>query len=107
MDGPILVTGATGTVGSAVVDQLVAARRGGACAGTWGAVAAARCFDGARLLIARSTAAAAGIAWKHLRPNVFMQNLISCHGASIRRTGSFSLAQGDACVSFIDVREGA
>ncbi|MBI5349930.1 MAG: SDR family oxidoreductase, partial [Chloroflexi bacterium] len=46
-----------------------------------------------------------GIAYTHLRPNVFMQNLINYYGQAIRDTGRFYLAQGDGKVSFIDVRD--
>lgn len=48
---------------------------------------------------------AEGIAYTHLRPNVFMQNLINYHGWSIRQEGKFYLAQGNGKVSFIDVRD--
>jgi uncharacterized protein YbjT (DUF2867 family) len=48
---------------------------------------------------------ATGIAYTHLRPNVFMQNLINYFGYSIRNEGKFALAQGDGKVSFIDVRD--
>lgn len=175
MAGPILVTGATGTVGGELVGQLTAAgyevraavhtptrarRLGGrgitAVAldyddpGTWGAAlsgvegvffvgwagpgfadlsarfAAAAQRAGAQRLVKLSAYGAdfapefliarhhceseraieaTGIAYTHLRPNVFMQNLINYYGESIRRDGSFSLAQGDAGVSFIDVRD--
>ena len=46
-----------------------------------------------------------GIAYTHLRPNVFMQNLINYYGQAIRDTGIFYLAQGDGKVGFIDVRD--
>jgi uncharacterized protein YbjT (DUF2867 family) len=175
MTRPILVTGATGTVGGEVVDQLIAAghevraavhtpERARALSergvptvgldyddpGTWraalsgvGAVlfvgwatpafgdlsdrfaTAAQRAGAERLvklsaygadfapefLIARfhgeseRAIEATGIAFTHLRPNVFMQNLINYHGKEIRRTGSFSLAQGGGRVSFIDVRD--
>lgn len=48
---------------------------------------------------------ATGIAYTHLQPNVFMQNLVNYYGHSIREEDKFSLAQGDARVSFIDVRD--
>lgn len=48
---------------------------------------------------------ATGIAYTHLRPNVFMQNLINYYGQTIRDAGRFYLAQGDGKVSFIDVRD--
>lgn len=46
-----------------------------------------------------------GIPYTHLRPGVFMQNLINYYGHSIRQSGQFSLAQGEGRVSFIDVRD--
>jgi uncharacterized protein YbjT (DUF2867 family) len=46
-----------------------------------------------------------GIAYTHLRPNVFMQNLSNYYGQAIRDMGRFYLAQGDGKVSFIDVRD--
>lgn len=158
MAGPILVTGATGTVGGELVGQLTAAgyevraavhtptrarRLGGrgitAVAldyddpGTWGAAlsgvegvffvgwagpgfadlsarfAAAAQRAGAQRLVKLSAYGAdfapefliarhhceseraieaTGIAYTHLRPNVFMQNLINYYGESIRRDGS-------------------
>lgn len=48
---------------------------------------------------------ATGIPYTHLRPGVFMQNLLNYYSWSIRQSGQFSLAQGDGRVSFIDVRD--
>lgn len=48
---------------------------------------------------------ATGIPFTHLRPNVFMQNLITHHSQSIKQHGTFSLGQGDGRVSFIDLRD--
>lgn len=48
---------------------------------------------------------ATGIPYTHLRPGVFMQNLLNYYGWRIRQSGQFSLAQGEGRVSFIDVRD--
>jgi uncharacterized protein YbjT (DUF2867 family) len=46
-----------------------------------------------------------GIPYTHLRPNVFMQNLINYHLYTIRNEGRIYLNQGEGKVSFIDVRD--
>lgn len=48
---------------------------------------------------------ATGIAFTHLRPNVFMQNFSNYYGPMIRSEGKLYLAHGDGRVSFIDVRD--
>jgi uncharacterized protein YbjT (DUF2867 family) len=46
-----------------------------------------------------------GMAWTFLRPNMFMQNLVTVHGESIREENAFYESAGDARVSYIDVRD--
>jgi uncharacterized protein YbjT (DUF2867 family) len=46
-----------------------------------------------------------GLAWAILRPNGFMQNIVTYDSASIRAQGAFYAAMGDAKTSLIDVRD--
>jgi uncharacterized protein YbjT (DUF2867 family) len=46
-----------------------------------------------------------GIAWTFLRPNGFMQNLVTYLGETIRAEGAFYSAVGDAKMSHVDVRD--
>jgi uncharacterized protein YbjT (DUF2867 family) len=48
---------------------------------------------------------AAGVAYTILRPNGFMQNIVTYNAASIRADGAFYAAMGDAKTSLIDVRD--
>lgn len=47
---------------------------------------------------------ASGLAWTHLRPCMFMQNLLGS-AASIAREGAFYAPLGDARVAHVDVRD--
>lgn len=46
-----------------------------------------------------------GIAWTFLRPNSFMQNVVTYMGETIKAEGAFYSAIGDAKISHIDVRD--
>lgn len=46
-----------------------------------------------------------GIAWTFLRPNGFMQNVVTYMGETIKAVGAFYTAVGDAKMSHIDVRD--
>jgi len=46
-----------------------------------------------------------GLAYTILRPNSFMQNILTYYAPSIRSQGAFYAAMGSARVSFIDVRD--
>jgi uncharacterized protein YbjT (DUF2867 family) len=46
-----------------------------------------------------------GMAWTFLRPNMFMQNLVTVHGESIREENALYEAAEDARVSYIDARD--
>ncbi|MDQ2948526.1 MAG: NmrA family NAD(P)-binding protein [Acidobacteriota bacterium] len=46
-----------------------------------------------------------GLAYTILRPNGFMQNIVSYNAGSIRTQGAFYAAMGDAKISMIDVRD--
>lgn len=48
---------------------------------------------------------ASGLKWTILRPNGFMQNLVTYNAAGIRAQGAFYAAMGDAKISLIDVRD--
>jgi uncharacterized protein YbjT (DUF2867 family) len=48
---------------------------------------------------------ASGLAFTILRPNSFMQNILSFVAPSIRQRGAFFAAMGDARVSFLDLRD--
>jgi len=48
---------------------------------------------------------ASGLDYTILRPNSFMQNILTYYAASIRTEGAFYAAMGDARTSFIDVRD--
>jgi len=48
---------------------------------------------------------ASGLAWCILRPNSFMQNVVTYFAPTIRTQGAFYGAMGDAATSFIDVRD--
>jgi uncharacterized protein YbjT (DUF2867 family) len=46
-----------------------------------------------------------GIAWTLLRPNGFMQNVVTYMGETIKAEGAFYSAVGDAKMSHVDVRD--
>ncbi len=46
-----------------------------------------------------------GVGWTFLRPNGFMQNVITYMGESIRRENAFYLPAADSRISTIDVRD--
>lgn len=46
-----------------------------------------------------------GIAWTFLRPNSFMQNVVTYMGETIRNEGIFYSASGAAKISHVDVRD--
>ena len=46
-----------------------------------------------------------GMAWTFLRPNSFMQNVVTYMGETIRAEGAFFSASGEAKISHIDVRD--
>ena len=48
---------------------------------------------------------ASGPGYTILRPNTFMQNIVTYNAPSIRSQGAFYSAMGDARISFIDVRD--
>ena len=48
---------------------------------------------------------ASGLGYTVLRPNTFMQNIVTYSASSIRALGAFYSAMGDARISFIDVRD--
>ena len=48
---------------------------------------------------------ASGLAYTILRPNSFMQNILTYYAATIRAQGAFYAAMGNARTSFIDVRD--
>jgi uncharacterized protein YbjT (DUF2867 family) len=48
---------------------------------------------------------ASGVEYTLLRPNNFMQNMVTAFGHEIRATGVFRLPAGDARSSFVDVRD--
>jgi len=48
---------------------------------------------------------AAGLEYTILRPNSFMQNILTYYAPSIRSQGAFYAAMGSARISFIDVRD--
>ncbi len=48
---------------------------------------------------------ASGIAWTFLRPNSFMQNVVTYMGETIRNEGVFYSASGEAKISHVDVRD--
>jgi uncharacterized protein YbjT (DUF2867 family) len=48
---------------------------------------------------------ASGLACTILRPNSFIQNILTYYAPSIRTQGAFYAAMGNARTSFIDVRE--
>ena len=48
---------------------------------------------------------ASGISYTVLRPNSFMQNILTYSAPSIRRSGAFYAAMGNARTSLIDVRD--
>jgi uncharacterized protein YbjT (DUF2867 family) len=48
---------------------------------------------------------ASGLDYTILRPNSFMQNILTYYAASIRTQGAFYAAMGNARTSFIDVRD--
>jgi uncharacterized protein YbjT (DUF2867 family) len=45
------------------------------------------------------------MAWTFLRPNMFMQNLVTVHAESIRREDVFYESAEDAQVSYLDARD--
>ena len=46
-----------------------------------------------------------GLAWTFLRPNSFMQNVVTFMSETIRAEGAFYSATGDAKISHVDVRD--
>ena len=46
-----------------------------------------------------------GLAWTHLRPNDFMQNLLTVHRANIRDQGEIWAPAGRGRASYVDVRD--
>ena len=46
-----------------------------------------------------------GLAWTHLRPNDFMQNLLTVHRADVRDRGEIWAPAGRGRTSFVDVRD--
>ena len=48
---------------------------------------------------------ASGLGYTILRPNTFMQNMVTYYSESIRTQGAFYSSMGDARISFIDVRD--
>jgi uncharacterized protein YbjT (DUF2867 family) len=46
-----------------------------------------------------------GIAWTFLRPNSFMQNVVTYMGQTIRTEAAFYSASGEAKISHVDVRD--
>jgi uncharacterized protein YbjT (DUF2867 family) len=48
---------------------------------------------------------ASGLGYAILRPNTFMENIVTYNAPSIRAQGAFYSAMGDARISFIDVRD--
>src|SRR5215831_17069833 len=48
---------------------------------------------------------ASGLDYTILRPNSFMQNILTYYASSIRSQGAFYVAMGNARTSFIDVRD--
>lgn len=48
---------------------------------------------------------ASGLGYTILRPNTFMQNMVTYYSESIRTQGAFYSSMGDAKISFIDVRD--
>ncbi|MGH7233019.1 MAG: SDR family oxidoreductase [Nitrospiraceae bacterium] len=46
-----------------------------------------------------------GIAWTFLRPNGFMQNIVTYMGGTIKSEGAFYSAIGEAQISHVDVRD--
>lgn len=46
-----------------------------------------------------------GMAWTFLRPNSFMQNVVTFMGFTIRAESAFYSASGDARISHVDVRD--
>ncbi|HKR66381.1 MAG TPA: SDR family oxidoreductase [Thermoanaerobaculia bacterium] len=48
---------------------------------------------------------ASGLAWTHLRPNGFMQNMHNYMADTIRSQGAFYSSVGDAKISHVDVRD--
>lgn len=48
---------------------------------------------------------ASGLAWTHLRPNGFMQNMINYKGETIRAQSALYASVGDAAISHVDARD--
>ena len=48
---------------------------------------------------------ASGLAWTHLRPNGFMQNLINYKGETIRAQSALYASVGEAAISHVDARD--
>jgi uncharacterized protein YbjT (DUF2867 family) len=48
---------------------------------------------------------ASGLAWTHLRPNGFMQNMINYKGETIRSQSALYASVGDAAISHVDARD--
>jgi uncharacterized protein YbjT (DUF2867 family) len=48
---------------------------------------------------------ASGLAWTHLRPNGFMQNMINYKGEAIRAQSALYASVGEAAISHVDARD--
>ena len=46
-----------------------------------------------------------GLAWTHLRPTMFMQNLAPMYGESVAKTSTLFAPAGEARIPFVDVRD--
>src|SRR5207244_4042225 len=107
----ILVTGATGTIGSELVKQLQASGapfKVAASSPEQVENAHADCEDyifGCEHRASEKRIEVSGIPYTFLRANSFMQNFVNEYGQSIRVQGAFFLPQADARVSHIDVRD--
>jgi uncharacterized protein YbjT (DUF2867 family) len=56
-------------------------------------------------LAAEKALEASGLQWTHLRPNGFMQNVVTFMGPTIRAESRFFTAAGDGRMSHVDVRD--
>ncbi len=48
---------------------------------------------------------ASGLAWTHLRPNGFMQNMVNYYAGTIKAQGAFYQPAGEAKISHVDIRD--
>lgn len=70
----------------------------------WGADEEAYVFAKVHRPVERAVESS-GIAWTFLRPNGFMQNVVTYMGETIRAEGAFYSAVGEARISHVDVRD--